>query len=506
MKSCFGPLLLLFSKMRPSLVLDLAVHTAIWSASAVQALDASVTQVIDAFLANHPIVTKSAASASQSSDAAVQRNSILQGNWSSSLPNMTASLCPDICSSTALDSSAWPVYHSINRLKACNKTMLMDFTLFNNLSNPDTHISIAACVADLSDSLSAVTNSSSTSTLCLPDTNTNNTRTVTASPELAWASATASSAKAEEVVSALQELRALSLLHSSGCNEIIKFALLRQTAVGLYVGSGLASQGILPGVLEKLADRVQSDGVSQSFSFQLCNLDGLSSRYSLGIMAQTGGDLAAVQHVVQTWKNSSCISISEAQTVSDWQNITFQAPLESTESANVSRKRSRLQARNTCTTVQVVLGDTCPSLATGCGITGDEFDEYNSDVDCSNLPVGSYMCCSGGELPDYSPQPDSDDNCYVYLVQTGDTCSSIAAAYGLMVADIGNYNNDTWGWMGCDDLLANMNIYLSTGWPPMLTMIANAVCRPQMNNTPTAPYGTNLSTLNECPLNACCDI
>jgi chitinase len=121
--------------------------------------------------------------------------------------------------------------------------MLMDFTLFNNLSNPDTHISIAACVADLSDSLSAVTNSSSTSTLCLPDTNTNNTRTVTASPELAWASATASSAKAEEVVSALQELRALSLLHSSGCNEIIKFALLRQTAVGLYVGSGLPVKG-----------------------------------------------------------------------------------------------------------------------------------------------------------------------------------------------------------------------------------------------------------------------
>ena len=437
--------------MRPSLVFNLAVHTAVWSASAVKALDASVTQVIDAFLADHPIVTKSA-SASQSSDAGVQRNSILQGNWSSSLPIMTASLCPYSCSSTALDSFAWPVYHSVDRLKSCNKTMLMDFTLYNNLSDPDTHTSIAACVADLSNSLSAATNSSSTSTLCLPDTNTNNTKTVTASLELAWSSATGSLDKANEIVAALQELRALSVLRSSGCNETIEFALSREAAVGLYVGSGLASQGILPGVLEKLADHVQSDGVGESFSVQLCDSDGRSSRYSLGIMAQSNGNLAAVQKAVQAWKNSSCISISDDQTVSIWQNITFQAPLETAKSANISTKRNVLKPRDTCTTVQVVMGDGCPSLATECGITGDEFDEYNPDIDCSDVPVGSYVCCSEGELPDYSPQPDSDDNCYVYLVQTGDTCSSIAAAYDLTIADIDNYNNDTgvgWAVMTC---------------------------------------------------------
>jgi hypothetical protein len=36
--------------------------------------------------------------------------------------------------------------------------------------------------------------------------------------------------------------------------------------------------------------------------------------------------------------------------------------------------------------------------------------------------------------------------------------------------------------------------------------IPNAVCGPQVNNTATAPPGTDLSKLNECPLNACCDI
>lgn len=94
----------------------------------------------------------------------------------------------------------------------------------------------------------------------------------------------------------------------------------------------------------------------------------------------------------------------------------------------------------------------------------------------------------------------------MYLVDTGDDCSTIAAAYALTVDKIESYNNDTWGWMGCDDLLANMNICLSSGWPPMPTAIENTVCGPQVPDTPVVSHGTNLSTLNECPLNACCDI
>lgn len=35
--------------------------------------------------------------------------------------------------------------------------------------------------------------------------------------------------------------------------------------------------------------------------------------------------------------------------------------------------------------------------------------------------------------------------------------------------------------------------------------VANAICGPQVPGTVTAPAGTNLSTFNQCPLNACCD-
>lgn len=60
--------------------------------------------------------------------------------------------------------------------------------------------------------------------------------------------------------------------------------------------------------------------------------------------------------------------------------------------------------------------------------------------------------------------------------------------------------------MGCNDLEAAETMCLSTGSPPMPAVIQNAVCGPQVPGTPLATSGTNLSTLNPCPLNACCDI
>lgn len=47
---------------------------------------------------------------------------------------------------------------------------------------------------------------------------------------------------------------------------------------------------------------------------------------------------------------------------------------------------------------------------------------------------------------------------------------------------------------------------LSKGDPPMPAPVANAVCGPQKPNTPTPPRGTNISQLNPCPLNVCCNI
>jgi len=94
---------------------------------------------------------------------------------------------------------------------------------------------------------------------------------------------------------------------------------------------------------------------------------------------------------------------------------------------------------------------------------------------------------------------------------SGNTCASLAATWGLTVDDIEDFNkgaNGTWGWNGCKNLMAGMNMCLSTGKPPMPAPVWNAICGPTVprNDSDPIPDGVNLADLNPCPLNVCCNI
>ncbi|KAJ7513181.1 class V chitinase-like protein [Mycena galericulata] len=158
----------------------------------------------------------------------------------------------------------------------------------------------------------------------------------------------------------------------------------------------------------------------------------------------------------------------------------------------------------TCSTISVVSGDSCASLAARCGISPADFTSYNpSSTLCSTLAVGQKVCCTAGSLP--VPVQNSDGSCASYSVVSGDTCNAIALSNDITVADLATWNVNTWGWEGCADLQL-INICLSTGTPPMPPPLPNAVCGPQVPGTANPGAGANLSALNPCPLNACCDI
>lgn len=80
----------------------------------------------------------------------------------------------------------------------------------------------------------------------------------------------------------------------------------------------------------------------------------------------------------------------------------------------------------------------------------------------------------------------------------------------MTVDDLSARNEQTWGWMGCENVLLGARICLSTGSPPFPAEISNAVCGPQapLNSTtgtrPTDP--AEWIDFNPCPLNACCNI
>ncbi|KAJ5511823.1 Peptidoglycan-binding Lysin subgroup [Penicillium expansum] len=297
-------------------------------------------------------------------------------------------------------------------------------------------------------------------------------------PLLLKSSGASSSQHVADVTSALEQLQAFAILSNSGCNETIKYFYSGDVIVGVYAGSGLAGQGVLSTVLEKLSTRIKDDGsVAESWSVEMCS--NSSARYSLSVLVNTKGKFGAVQRGLQASKNGTCFSTETEIAASDWETVTYLAASASSITSTANPNKLTSYRATACRTIQVVSGDlVC--------LTGN--------------PVRP------GTLPDFTPKPSADGYCYSNLVKSGDSCASLAAANDLTNAKIESFNKKTWGWNGCEKPFAKYKICLSTGYPPMPATIPNAVCGPQVNDTVKAPPETDLSTLNECPLNACCNI
>ncbi|KAF9881459.1 killer toxin subunits alpha/beta [Colletotrichum karsti] len=171
------------------------------------------------------------------------------------------------------------------------------------------------------------------------------------------------------------------------------------------------------------------------------------------------------------------------------------------------QRRMALMASE-CKYVQVEQDDTCWSIAQECGITEKKLYEYNggSDAFCNNLKLRSAVCCSSGDKPDLKPKDNADGSCSVYVVQKEDVCFSIADQHLLTVTELINFNKGkTWGWGGCDTIQPLQKICVSGGSPPMPAAIENAQCGPQKPGT-ERPKSGNITDLNPCPLNVCCNI
>ncbi|KAF1841659.1 glycoside hydrolase family 18 protein [Cucurbitaria berberidis CBS 394.84] len=162
--------------------------------------------------------------------------------------------------------------------------------------------------------------------------------------------------------------------------------------------------------------------------------------------------------------------------------------------------------RSTCTYSQVRADEGCFDLAERCEISQSDLAEYNGGESfCDNLMLDQYVCCSAGTLPDLTPQPNTDGSCQTYEVKDGDNCAAIAESNKMSINQLEDRNKDTWGFGGCENIYATQKLCISTGTQPMPATIPNAVCGPQANGTEMPSDMSNLSNLNPCPLNACCN-
>jgi chitinase len=105
-----------------------------------------------------------------------------------------------------------------------------------------------------------------------------------------------------------------------------------------------------------------------------------------------------------------------------------------------------------------------------------------------------------------TPQQNPDGSCRAYTIVANDYCAAIAEAHQMTVQDVVSRNRQTWGWEGCATLYIGMKICLSSGVPPFPANVPNAICGPQANGTQPNSDISTWANLNQCPLNACCDV
>ena len=82
------------------------------------------------------------------------------------------------------------------------------------------------------------------------------------------------------------------------------------------------------------------------------------------------------------------------------------------------------------------------------------------------------------------PKKNADGSCFEYTIKADDTCNGIAVSHQLTQADIFKFNQNTWGWKGCNatDFWPGVKLCLSEGTPPMPAPVS--VC---LNVTPVLP-------------------
>ncbi|EEP79268.1 conserved hypothetical protein [Uncinocarpus reesii 1704] len=422
--------------------------------------------------------------------------------------------CPSLCADAGPNPANWTNIHHLRDLKRSDHTVLCDFNLQNSVADPNTILTIGACVTSQGQTYEAAAS---------PDVRQQQSQQnlVVAKSCGAKAVKTAfipqvgSSTSSKEPGAALQPAHvaeatrqlALFVDRSAECGATILFAKHKSAVVGLYSGAQVtkhAARCFLDAFAEK-----------QASSLQICQPAGAA--LTVGVVSAGFVDLPEVQDAVKSWNNGLCLDGTIPTATLSMDVLVSTVDKSFNTIANVStishgnittREEPRaLSPRGECRTVEVHGGDSCASLASRCGIPGNDLAKYNPQKNlCSTLKPKQHVCCNAGTLPDFRPQPQPDGTCNTYKVNSGDGCFDVAEAHYLQVQDIENFNKKTWGWAGCAHLQSGQLICLSKGMPPMPAPIQGVTCGPQVPGTKKPSDGTALADLNPCPLNACCDV
>ncbi|PSK36632.1 Endochitinase B [Elsinoe australis] len=415
--------------------------------------------------------------------------------------------CPISC--LGVKPENWTVYSSTDRLSLCNQPLIFDLLIENPVDDSSTDVRLAACTTgDSKTTINAVFEEERSIPQQAKRQVADCVDAVETKVNLETSSSGSSPDAKSDVINAIEALGT----NPSGddCDSKILLGYSNGVVAGVYTGQSFQS-ATLGTTLDAVKSYIDTNGVPEEFFTQLCG-NTRNAHHVLGVAISSAGKVGVIQEALKRWNRAQCVDLGPSVTI--MRDVVVQEAPRIAEqvgsgnfTVNTTAAHSVLLRRADCRTTSVVSGDGCGTLASRCGISPADFTKFNSDPGlCSSLMPGQRVCCSSGTLSDIRPKPNADGTCAAYLVKSGDSCSSIAAANGLKIADLATFNDKTtWGWTGCNNLMAQVNICLSTGKPPLPAAVENAVCGPLVPGTAQPPEGESLAEQNPCPLNTCCN-
>jgi hypothetical protein len=342
------------------------------------------------------------------------------------------------------DPSNWTVIANIHQLEACNRPMVLDFSVREPITN-NQHIRVCNVWAnDFS--------STAFQGLSPPQRTRNlNIGNQGVTYELAWNPAASQQDYGGRLVTVSMDNIASYLRHKpETANTTTLFATAMGTTVGVYMGANFLDANITS-LFSPVYRILASDGLATSRSalIQVCNDTNPADTFGLVVAANS--DFSTIHHVVGNWANGSCVDVSsyaKYQTLNNVSVLAYKDPITEPEFLESSNAAPLLQARADCKTVSVIKDDLCGDLIKRCGIkmSVSEFEKLNPIKNfCNNLQEGQRVCCTSGTLPDIRPKKRADGSCVPYQIKLGEYCPLIAARYGLTVQELKAANKNTWG-------------------------------------------------------------
>jgi hypothetical protein len=347
------------------------------------------------------------------------------------LYNVQLQNCPRSCRFSGPDPANWTSYDDVAELKLCDQTILFSLNVHNSLWDPETHVLIKACTTAEGGPRTTVGESigvqlRSNAANLAPRQPPSAIATRESRPPLGANLTTDSSCgavpgKAAAVArmawsgsprgetgsfpSAAAEL-ARYFQDSAGCGSSIIFASAGNAVLGAIAGGDLVKSAAAS-LIDKAKAQLGSNPTSQ-LVVEVCHdtiPDHPGLDYRFGFFANLQGNITSVQNALHVWASGGCLDLGELASSGGnggRRNVSTELAVLTSpfDNENVSSRglvsslsSSRLGTRADCRAIQVVSGDSCGSLATRCGISGNDFMKYNSYSSqlCSTLKAKQWV-------------------------------------------------------------------------------------------------------------------